>query len=142
RLGELPQALGSITTVAVRGDSRGGLSWSDLADAEPSLPDVEIDSDADACIFYTSGTTGKPKGAQLTHRGCTNNIMSMAFWNTAVPMAMQAAGRQPAPSGGSVAEPAFLVVTPLFHVTACNCVMHGGTLSGAKLVLMHRWDAL
>ena len=34
-----------------------------------ALPDVEIDPDDDACIFYTSGTTGFPKGAQLTHRG-------------------------------------------------------------------------
>ncbi len=68
--------------------------------------------------------------------------MSMAFWNVAVPMAIEAAGRK-APSDPSAPshDPAFLVVTPLFHVTAYNCVVHGGTLSGGKLVLMYKWDA-
>jgi acyl-CoA synthetase (AMP-forming)/AMP-acid ligase II len=30
--------------------------------------------------------------------------------------------------------------TPLFHVTACNCILHPATLSGAKVVLMYKWD--
>lgn len=142
RIADPPPSIAAIKRVALRSESPGALAWSELAGAEPLLPDVDIDPDGDACVFYTSGTTGKPKGAQLTHRGCTNNIMSMAFWNVAVPMATQAAGRKPTPPGGAAPNPAFLVVTPLFHVTACNCVMHGGTLSGAKLVLMYRWDAL
>jgi long-chain acyl-CoA synthetase len=145
RLAEHPAAIAGRRLVAVRTDEvpAGAVPWSELVEAEPTLPDVAIDPDSDACIFYTSGTTGKPKGAQLTHRGCTNNIMSMAFWNAAVPMAMEAAGRKPpAQKGAPAGDPAFLVVTPLFHVTACNCVMHGGTLSGAKLILMYKWDAL
>ena len=31
--------------------------------------------------------------------------------------------------------------TPLFHVTACNCIMHPATLTGGTVVFMHRWDA-
>ena len=31
--------------------------------------------------------------------------------------------------------------TPLFHVTACNCLLHPCTLAGGKLVLMRKWDA-
>ncbi len=145
RFAEHPETLASRHLVAVRTDDPGAeaIPWSELTEAESALPDVEIDPDSDACIFYTSGTTGTPKGAQLTHRGCTNNIMSMAFWNVAVPMAMDAAGRKsPSEKTTPAADPAFLVVTPLFHVTACNCVMHGGTLTGAKLVLMYKWDAL
>ena len=34
-----------------------------------------------------------------------------------------------------------LVTTPLFHVTANNCLSHGATLNGGKLVHMYKWDA-
>ena len=57
----------------------GVVTWSDVVAHGGLLPDVNIDPDADACIFYTSGTTGFPKGAQLTHRGCVANLMSMMF---------------------------------------------------------------
>ena len=57
----------------------GVVPWSELIEHGGDLPEVAVDPDSDACIFYTSGTTGHPKGAQLTHRGCTNNIMNLAF---------------------------------------------------------------
>ena len=57
--------------------------WTSVLAAEPKLPEVEINPDDDACIFYTSGTTGYPKGAQLTHRGCSNNLFSLVFVNMA-----------------------------------------------------------
>ncbi len=44
--------------------------WSELTAQGGDMPDVTVDPDDDACIFYTSGTTGHPKGAQLTNRGC------------------------------------------------------------------------
>jgi acyl-coenzyme A synthetase/AMP-(fatty) acid ligase len=57
----------------------GSGRWADvLAMADPGvLPTVEIDTDDDVTIFYTSGTTGFPKGAQLTHRGSVSNIFNM-----------------------------------------------------------------
>lgn len=145
RLDSVRDQVGDLQLVTVRMDDApaGSVPWSELVVGGGALPDVEIDPDSDACIFYTSGTTGRPKGAQLTHRGCTNNIMSMAFWNSASPAALAAAGRK-ADKDPDVAPshpPCFLVVTPLFHVTACNCVMHGASLTGAKLVLMYKWDA-
>ena len=57
--------------------------WDDVIrpQAAPAgLPDAAIDPDDDATIFYTSGTTGFPKGAQLTHRGSVHNIMHLMFW--------------------------------------------------------------
>jgi long-chain acyl-CoA synthetase len=116
--------------------------WSELTAQGGGLPEIAIDPDDDACIFYTSGTTGRPKGAQLTHRGCVNNIMNLAF-------AAAVQGRAIARAEGTEAEllaqeptvPASLLTTPLFHVTANNCVAHGTTLAGGKLIHMFRWDA-
>jgi len=51
--------------------------WQSLLKSGASLPTVAIDPDSEACIFYTSGTTGRPKGAQLTHRSCVANIMNV-----------------------------------------------------------------
>jgi long-chain acyl-CoA synthetase len=104
-----------------------------------AMPEVSIDPDSDACIFYTSGTTGHPKGAQLTHRGCVHNLMSMAFWNAAQAMARPSADK-PVEGGAASAQLSALVVTPLFHVTANNCVAHGATASGGKVVLMYKWE--
>ena len=54
----------------------GPNDWAKLPD-QP-LPAVEIAPDDDATIFYTSGTTGKPKGALATNRGVNSNILTAA----------------------------------------------------------------
>lgn len=117
----------------------GLVPWEEAKAHTGGMPDAQIDPDDDACIFYTSGTTGRPKGAQQTHRGCVHNILNMAFWGTALALASSRVTGTPLP-----AEPpptAGLVTTPLFHVTANNCLAHRTTLAGGKLVLMYRWDA-
>jgi long-chain acyl-CoA synthetase len=125
----------------------GGARWTDvMATADPGvLPNIEFDPDDDATIFYTSGTTGFPKGAQLTHRGSVANILNLVAMNMAAALAEQkaiAAGDVPAPTGEPkpVLPPCFMAPTPLFHVTACNCILHAATASGAKVVLMYKWD--
>ena len=42
-------------------------------------PEVDIDPEDDATIFYTSGTTGRPKGAVGTQRNCCTNLMNIFF---------------------------------------------------------------
>ena len=103
-------------------------------------PTTPIDPNDDACIFYTSGTTGRPKGAQLTHRGCVHNIMNVAAMGQifASTQAMNRGEKLDAPVSAPAATS--LVATPLFHVTANNCVMHGATISGGKMILMYKWD--
>ena len=125
----------------------GGARWTDvMTAADPGvLPNIEFDQDDDATIFYTSGTTGFPKGAQLTHRGSVANILNLVAMNMAAAMAEQkaiAAGDVPAPTGEPkpALAPCFMAPTPLFHVTACNCILHAATASGAKVVLMYKWD--
>ena len=138
--------LGERTFVGVRVDDLppGVVPWAEITVGEASLPEVTVDPDTDACIFYTSGTTGRPKGAQLTHRGCVANVMSLAFANTVQTEAAklaQAGEDAGLPGDGAKHGPASLVTTPLFHVTANNCVAQTMTLVGGKLVHMYKWDA-
>ena len=138
--------------IAVRSDRELGAdasSWTDViaaGSAADGLPEAEIDPDDDATIFYTSGTTGFPKGAQLTHRGSVHNVLNLAFMNIVSAMAEAKAveaGELDAatPTGEPGSRPVFMAPTPLFHVTANNCLLHPCTLVGGKIVLMHKWDA-
>ncbi|HAV51092.1 MAG TPA: fatty acid--CoA ligase [Brevundimonas sp.] len=111
-------------------------SWGDLPDKV--LPDVALAPDDVATIFYTSGTTGKPKGALGTHRNLTANIMASAcagargFLRRGEPIPEQDAHKLP--------PRAYLLVVPLFHVTGCNATLSPAINSGSKLVLMRKWE--
>ena len=116
------------------------IAWKDVIAGGGAMPDVKVDSDADACIFYTSGTTGFPKGAELTHRGCIANLFNMMFSGQVQGLATQrATGITVDPA--SVPIPVALLTTPLFHVTANNCGAYAVTAAGGKLVMMYKWDA-
>ena len=121
--------------------------WEDVVDpgsAPAELPAVDIDPDDDACIFYTSGTTGFPKGAQLTHRGSVHNLLNLAFMAAASGLAATKAGTVAAPTADADGQPrqnVFMAPTPLFHVTANNCLLHPATISGSRIVFTYKWDA-
>ncbi|MEM8633793.1 MAG: class I adenylate-forming enzyme family protein [Pseudomonadota bacterium] len=129
----------SLVAVRAEGASYSAENWSDIIKTERSMPKVDIHPDDDACIFYTSGTTGFPKGAQLTHRGCAANLMNMQFAVASSIVAMkEATGIEPA---SNLPSPVALITTPLFHVTASNCTAYRITAMGGTIVLMYRWDA-
>ena len=108
-------------------------SWAALPDLP--LPDVAIAPDDDATIFYTSGTTGNPKGALGTHRNMMTNIFSTAY----------AGARTALRRGEQPPEPVhkkMLTVVPLFHVTACSAGLMGFVAAGVTMVLMRKWETV
>ncbi|HLI45499.1 MAG TPA: class I adenylate-forming enzyme family protein [Acidimicrobiales bacterium] len=111
----------------------------DVLVAGAELPEVEIDPDDDATILYTSGTTGQPKGAVSTHRAILQALMGFGCRVAGEALRRQSAG-DGAASPAIAAEPVFILVVPLFHVTGCVAVMLSCYLGGAKLVMMYKWD--
>ena len=107
--------------------------WADLPDVD--RPRVEIGADDDATIFYTSGTTGNPKGALGTHRNLMTNIMSAGF----------AGSRSFLRRGEAIPDPTprtILTVIPMFHVTACSAGLMGTMAAGSTTIYMRKWDPL
>ena len=128
------RAAASVGEGAIRLESVIGTphDWPALPDAP--LPAAVLMPEDDATIFYTSGTTGAPKGALGTHRNLTSNILSSGF--TAA-RAYLRRGEMPPDPVPRVA----LTVIPLFHVTACSAGMMGSVATGSTLVFMRKWDA-
>jgi long-chain acyl-CoA synthetase len=142
RVKERPSMVDGIQVVAVRTDPpAGAIAYAEVIAGGGEMPQVSVDPDADACIFYTSGTTGFPKGAQLTHRGCIHNLMNMGFSGQVQALATARATGVPIDPNVAPPVPVALITTPLFHVTANNCGAYAVTAAGGKMVLMYRWDA-
>jgi long-chain acyl-CoA synthetase len=83
------------------------------------------DAEALALLLYTSGTSGRPRGAMLSHRALLANIA-------------QTAAIEPAPMR---ADDVVLGLLPLFHVYGLNCVLGQVLVQGARLVLLDHFDA-
>jgi long-chain acyl-CoA synthetase len=105
-------------------------------DATP--PNVELAADDDATMFYTSGTTGRPKGAVGSHRNAVTNLMNLFF--SGARSALRFAGGNVDDAGVSI-QNSFLLSVPLFHATGCLAVLIVNTAAGGKLVLMHHFEA-
>jgi long-chain acyl-CoA synthetase len=102
------------------------------------LPNVPLDPEDDATILYTSGTTGKPKGAVGTHRNSCTSVLIRTY--SLARSYLRRGEPVPAPDPNAPQKSALLVV-PLFHVTGCQASMIPLMATGGKLVLMHKWDA-
>ncbi|HWA01004.1 MAG TPA: class I adenylate-forming enzyme family protein [Caulobacterales bacterium] len=102
----------------------------------PTLPDIPIAPDDDVAIFYTSGTTGKPKGAVLTHRNIISNFFNSA---SAQARAFLRRGEAP-PAPDPTVQRVSLISIPFFHATGCFVVMIPNMMTGGKIVMQRRWD--
>jgi long-chain acyl-CoA synthetase len=90
---------------------------------EPLDRPVDRADDDTAVILYTSGTTGQPKGAELTHAGLNSNA------RTTQETLME-----------GTADDVIMGCLPLFHVFGLTCSLNAGVLAGATLTLIPRFD--
>ncbi|MFF7011055.1 class I adenylate-forming enzyme family protein [Streptomyces fimicarius] len=96
-------------------------------------PDVEPRPEDDATILYTSGTTGRPKGAVATQLAQAGAALNPRYHAAASAMARGVIpGQGPAPVS--------LMTFPFFHVAAFTG-FYAAMAAGGALVLMHKWDA-
>ncbi len=109
--------------------------WRDLP--ETAMPDVPLEPEDDATIFYTSGTAGVSRGVLGTHRALTTNIFAAPFsaarnaLRDGLPLSAWRAGQEP--------QRITLLAVPFFHVIGSLSVMLPSMAAGGKLVLMHRF---
>ena len=107
----------------------------DFQDVTPAA--VDIAGDDLAMIMYTSGTSGKPKGAASTHRA-----ICQALYN------MECAAIAAAMTNGELIgamlergfEPTSLLAVPLFHVSGCHAQFLANLRGGRRIVMMYKWD--
>ncbi|MFO1015587.1 MAG: class I adenylate-forming enzyme family protein [Caulobacteraceae bacterium] len=112
-------------------------SWASLADV--GLPAVEIGPEDDATIFYTSGTTGKPKGALATQRNINSNIMAGAAGGM---RSFLRRGETPPAPNPDAPQRSSLISVPFFHATGCFAILNPTVFGGGKIVMMRKWEPI
>ena len=107
----------------------------DGGDGDPGLPTTPIDEDDIVAIMYTSGTTGRPKGATITHRQVIANLQNILCLGVIQVMA-GITGTAASRGNRDGVQDAALLVVPLFHVTGCLSTMVVSYATGGKVVLI------
>jgi long-chain acyl-CoA synthetase len=104
----------------------GAMTWEQLLDRGSDAPAPDVGDDDLAVIAYTSGTTGKPKGAMLSHGNLLANLDQMS----AVELLAESE------------NDVVLLALPMFHIYALNVILGLTLRVGASAVLMERFDAV
>src|SRR3954453_19157702 len=102
-------------------DSR---EWDELHSVEPFSGDARAGDEDLAVLLYTSGTTGQPRGAMLSHRALLANLDQLAGIDPPV----------------VASDDVVLLVLPLFHVYGLNAGLGMTAFAGATGVLSERFD--
>ncbi|KOO47854.1 fatty acid--CoA ligase family protein [Viridibacillus arvi] len=93
-----------------------------LASSSADFEPTELDPEDTAIILYTSGTTGQPKGAMLTHKNLFSNARDVAEYLTISP------------------EDRVITALPVFHVFALTVVVNAPLLNAATLLIVPRFS--
>ncbi|MDP4651418.1 MAG: acyl--CoA ligase [Haliea sp.] len=113
------------------------IAWETTQAADAQRPDVSLDAQDLGMIMYTSGTTGKPKGAASTHAAICQALMNFEL------MSYVSAMTNPEVIGkmmGSGFEPCTLLAVPLFHVSGCYAIFLLNLRGGRKTSILYKWD--
>ena len=131
--------LGIVVVRSAEGEGMppGAARWEDVVVAGAPMPAVEVGADDDATILYTSGTTGRPKGAVSTNRAVSQALFGFAC-RTVIERTRK--GADASDDEGELTDMSFILVVPLFHVTGCVPVMLSCFALGMKMVMMYRWE--
>ncbi len=97
-------------------------AWHEAIAAQLTPGPTQAGPDDLACLPYTSGTTGQPKGCMHTHRSLMFTAVAASTW------------------AAHVADDVALVSLPMFHVTGMQVSMNAAIHAGATQVIMPRWD--
>lgn len=97
--------------------------WNDVVNEHLTPIEHTASSEDLACLPYTSGTTGNPKGCMHTHKSLMYNTINGAQW-----------------AGGVSADHVTLSSLPFFHVSGMQISMNAIIYSGSTMILMPRWD--
>jgi len=111
------------------------VSWGELPDQAGVVADVRPEDDA--TLFYTSGTTGLPKGVLSTQRAVNSNIITALATQQ---RAFFRRGEAPPPTGLAAPQYSGLISVPFFHVTGCVAILNLAMFGGSKLAMMRKWD--
>ena len=113
-----------VFSLSMGGDVEGAWAWGEMVGTDEPSPEIEFNPQDDlAVILYTSGTTGKPKGAMLTHGNLLANVASVR----------EAMKWRPG-------EDTVLVVLPMFHAFAATVGLLTPLLNGCTIAPLTRFE--
>ncbi len=118
--GDVVRAAAGATDVKVIGTE----SWDDLGPLGDPAPDPSVSDDDVAVLAYTSGTTGEPKGAMLTHGNLRANLEQ----------------QMSIPEAHVTEDDVLFLALPLFHIYGLNVTMGLLVMNGAKGVLVEKFE--
>ncbi len=118
---DLAQKTGTPHVHTLDADGSGSLAAA-AASASENFQTVQSQPDDLAAILYTSGTTGRSKGAMLSHRNLSSNAQVLKeYW-------------------GWHSDDVLLHMLPIFHVHGLFVASHGALLAGAKMIWLPKLD--